>query len=388
MPKLTPVTFTAFSFCILSFCLGCGSTRPVVCVAPVAAASSPATCSCGSGACPASYYDYLYAVDNNGEITTVPIHQIDATLGTPTTTPGPSASVGVAQVEGAFLYASDPENVSGATVDMWTINTQTGALTAGLPFVLGSSADPGGMVVAQNLGSAGPYLYVADAGKINALQVNMSTGGLTSIAGSPFASGTNMYLTSDRNNYFLFAAGEYPPGEVWAFTINASTGVLTSAPGSPFLVISNYNGPVQPSGIAVDGTGSFVYLTLPAANQIAAFSIGQGGVLTPVPGSPFTGRNGGLAIAATPTEFVYVANAAEGSISGYSINQTTGALTPVASSPFAAAGVTALTIDNYGNLYASGSSGITVFNVGASGELTSMSSVASSAATALTIAQP
>jgi hypothetical protein len=43
MPKRTPVAFIALSFCALSFCLGCG-TKPQMC------------------ACPASYYDYVYAV--------------------------------------------------------------------------------------------------------------------------------------------------------------------------------------------------------------------------------------------------------------------------------------------------------------------------------------
>jgi 6-phosphogluconolactonase len=48
--------------------------------------------------------------------------------------------------------------------------------------------------------------------------------------------------------------------------------------------------------------------------------------------------------------YVYVANETAGSISGYSINETTGALTPVASSPFAAASVTALTTDSLDHL--------------------------------------
>jgi 6-phosphogluconolactonase (cycloisomerase 2 family) len=388
MPKLAPGIFMALSFCALSFCLGCGTKQQIVCNLP--SASSPSTCSCGGGACPASFYEYVYSVGNIGELTTFPVHQIGATLGNPTTMPGPASSVGIAQVENAFLYASDPQNANGASIDAWTINLQTGVLTAGSPFVLGASAEPSGLAVAENLASAGPFLYVADAGKIDALQVNTGTGALTPVPGSPVTSGPNEYLTVDPMDRFVFAADVDPPGGVFAFTINASTGALTAVPGSPFLVSSTFNGPVQSSEIVVDPSGSFVYLTLPATGQVAGFSIdGSSGVLTPVPGSPFTAGNGAFAIAVTNAEFLYIASPAADSISGYSINETNGALTPVASSPFAVAGVTALTVDNYGDLYASGGNGMAIFYVSPMGDLTEIGSpIASPAATALAIIQP
>jgi hypothetical protein len=103
MPKRTPVAFIALSFCALSFCLGCG-TKPQMC------------------ACPASYYDYVYAVGTDEEITTFPVHQIGATLGTPTATPGPATSLGIALTNSAFLYASDPQAQGGPSIDARTIN--------------------------------------------------------------------------------------------------------------------------------------------------------------------------------------------------------------------------------------------------------------------------
>lgn len=90
----------------------------------------------------------------------------------------------------------------------------------------------------------------------------------------------------------------------------------------------------------------------------------------------------------TSAGFLYVANTTADSISGYSINETTGALTPLASSPFAAADVTAFAIDGYLNLYASGENGKEIFPIGPMGELTIGSPVASSAATALTLVEP
>jgi 6-phosphogluconolactonase (cycloisomerase 2 family) len=397
MPKLTLVTFTALSFLALSFCLGCGSTRPIVCEAPASAASSPATCSCGGGNCPAQYYADVYAIGDNGEISAFPV-ETGFSLGTPITTPGPASSVGMVQLGDDLLFVSDPQAQGGGTIDGWTINVQTGALTAvaSSPYVLGPSAKPNGLALAQGDEPIGEFLYAADAGTIDALQLNIGTGGAwTLVPGSPFLSGTNVYLTVDPTSRFVFAADQDAPGGVFAFTIDASTGALTTVPGSPFLIGSNA-APVQTGQIVVDPSGSFVYVTLPAAGQVAGFSINaSSGVLTPISGSPFAAGNGSFAIAVNnapgPGPFnMYVANETADSISGYNINATTGALTPVVSSPFAAAGVTAMVTDTLGHLYAYGSGGMMAYDINFnSGELTAIGSpVTFSGATVLAFVGP
>jgi 6-phosphogluconolactonase (cycloisomerase 2 family) len=394
MPKLTPAILIALSFYGLIFCMGCG-TKPVTCNLP-SSSSSSSTCSCG--ACPAQLLQYVYAAGDNGEVAAFPINESSFALETPTTTPGPASSLGAVQIGNAYLYASNPQAAGGGSIDAWTIDTATGALTAvsGWPFVLGSSAEPKGLAAAQGAEPAGEFLYVADTGKIDALQLNTGTGGpVTTVAGSPFPSGTNVYLTVDPMSRFVFAADEDAPGGVLAFTIDANTGVLTTVPGSPFAVGSNSN-PVSVSQIVVDPTGSFVYVTLPVIGQVAGFSIdASSGVLTPIPGSPFSAESGAFAIAVnnlqgvTPT-YVYVANQMADSISGYSIDATTGALTPVASSPFAATGVTALVTGNLDHLYAYGGSGMMVFSVDPnSGALAPVGSpIAFSGATVLTYVGP
>jgi len=63
------------------------------------------------------------------------------------------------------------------------------------------------------------------------------------------------------------------------------------------------------------------------------------GALTPVAGSPFGGVTSPSSVAVEPsTKFAYVTNFSDNTISAYGINSTTGALTPIAGSPFAAAG--------------------------------------------------
>jgi 6-phosphogluconolactonase len=381
MPKLAPGIFVALGFCGLSFIQGCG-TKPGCNPPPGSPAASSSTCIC---ACPVIYNAYVYGT-GTGEVTTFPFHELGGEPETPSTTPGPASSVGIAEVGNAFLFASDPQAQSGPAIDAWAITPGNGALTAGSSFVLGPSAEPSGLAATTgSLGSTPMFLYVADAGAIDGLQVS-GTGALTTVPGSPFTSGTNSYLTVDPANHFVFAADLDPPGGIFAFTIDASTGALTPVPGSPFLLGSSVTGPVQAGEVVVDPSGNFVYVTLPATGQVAGFSIdASSGVLTPVSGSPFAAGAGASAIAATLGEYLYVANSGAGSISGYNIIQTTGALTPLASSPFAAAGVTAIATDGIQEIYASVDGGLTVFNVGATGELAPAGSpVASSAATALT----
>jgi 6-phosphogluconolactonase (cycloisomerase 2 family) len=205
-------------------------------------------------------------------------------------------------------------------------------------------------------------LYVGDAGKIDALKAD-ATGALTAVVGSPFAAGTNLYLTVDPQNRFVFASDDTPPGNVLAFTIDASTGALNAVPGSPFATIPGYVGNTQPSEIVVDSTGSFVYTGLMATGQIAAFSIvASSGALNPVPGSPFAAGNRPIALA-TVNNFLYVSNVMDGTISGYSINPTTGVLTPLSGSPFAIHGGP-LTTDPAGRfLYTTGSGGLLAFSI-------------------------
>ena len=140
------------------------------------------------------------------------------------------------------------------------------------------------------------------------------------------------------------------------------------------------------------GQAQFVYTnndTSPT-NTVSGFSIGPSGSLTQIAGSPFaTGGNGQLGLfssnritSCTVGTFLYVANSGSGNISAFSINPTTGALTPVAGSPFAISGASSLgfgismapTLDGKfliatnGNSTA-GSNSITVFSVAANGSL-------------------
>lgn len=324
---------------------GCGGTNTKVC--------NLSGCCAGSDACRAP--QYLYATGLNGQVTAFPVSSNGA-LGTAISIPGPTETLGMAVLNNQFIYVSDLKNSS---LDAWSINLGTGALTTipGSPFSLTSSPFGSG-VSASNQANV---VYVAEAGQIEAFKAD-STGVLSAVAGSPFPSGSNLYLTVDPLGRFLFASDDDPPGSVFVFTID-SAGALHAVAGSPFPTTTNPLGNTQPDEIMVDSTGSFVYTTLRATGQVAAFSIdASSGVLTTVPGSPFPAGNGPITLT-TANKFVYVSNATDQTISGYSITPVTGVLTPLSGSPFPIrAG--ALTTDPSGSFfYAAGSTGILAFTI-------------------------
>jgi 6-phosphogluconolactonase len=249
---------------------------------------------------------------------------------------------------GKFLYIADP--LSGDSSDYisgFTINSASGALTAipGLPFAVAIYMHLGGVAVDPT----GKFLYISNlsSGIVSAYTINASSGALTAVPGSPFESaggsvavamhptGKFLYVTSVPYN---FSGG---PGGVSAFTINAGSGALTVVPGSPFST-----GP-QPESVVVHPTGKFVYVsnesqcaTCPPGT-ISAYSVNaSSGALTTIPGSPFPDAGlGPFGTAVDPAgKFLYVSNALGGSVSTYAINAGSGALTAVPGSPFAGGG--------------------------------------------------
>jgi 6-phosphogluconolactonase len=304
---------------------------------------------------------YLFALGLNGQIDVFPINASNGTPGSPTSTSGPTNSLGMAVMNNQFLYVSNPQLPLGSSsIDAWSIGIGTGALTTvpGSPFALRPFELPSGLAV----DSSAQVLYVGEAGSIDAFQAG-NNGVLSTVIGSPFPAGINIYLTVDPQNRFLFASDDTSPGNVLAFTINSSTGALSAVAGSPFATIPGFPGNTQPGQIVVDSTGSFVYTVLTGTNQIAAFSItASTGVLTAVTGSPFPTGNRPLAMA-TVNNFLYVSNTSDATISGYTIDPTTGVLTALAGSPFAIyAGPMATSFDG-AYLYTTTQTGLTTFSI-------------------------
>lgn len=151
-----------------------------------------------------------------------------------------------------------------------------------------------GMVIAQK-----QYLYAGfgETGQLYGWVVG-SDGTLTAISGSPYTAPYLGYygsgvgqadMTTDPGGTMLFLSDTLQ-NEIYVYTIGTG-GVLTAVTGSPFAV------PFEPMNLATDGLGKYLYAIdgnylQHTGSQIAAYSIGSGsnlGVLTPVTGSPFSG---------------------------------------------------------------------------------------------------
>jgi DNA-binding beta-propeller fold protein YncE len=143
-----------------------------------------------------------------------------------------------------------------------------------------------------------------------------------------------------RVGQFVFVANNTDGannGSVSAFAINATTGTLSVVSGSPFALGT---GDSYPAGIAIDQNGH-AYVTNSGSSTVSYFDIGSNGALSFQGDYGTSGTVGsGIAVSAS-SAYVYTAgsstsNASNGSVSGYSITSSTGALTLTPNVPYAA----------------------------------------------------
>lgn len=241
---------------------------------------------------------------------------------------GPGTNPGGGGNNASLLYYLDSGNsrILGAGL------STTGAFTALTPFnppTLPSGAGNDMAIVNKKF----LYLPQSDSLTIQAFTIDHSTGALTTISGSPFATAGADSITSDPAGRFLFV-GNQTTGSVSVFRINATTGALVAAPGSPFFAFNLDFAEI----LAVDGTGNFLYVGQDfAALPVHGFSIDQNnGALSPLVGSPFS-----LGVAGVRTDFTGKFAVGLSRVFGdnhlyvFAIDLTTGGLTPVNNSPFA-----------------------------------------------------
>jgi 6-phosphogluconolactonase len=252
-----------------------------------------------------------------------------------------------------FVYVTNAGGTSGAgagNISAYSIDSQTGALlpVPGSPF-----PDPGGpWSIAVD--PKGRFAYAVNVANdtISAYAIDASTGALTPVPGSPFPQDPTLSgerpvsVAIDPSGNFLFAANYYFR-TVRAYRIDENTGALSQVPGSPFPAGTN------PESVTVDLNGQFVYVANGyhgGNGTVSAYSIDRSsGSLTPVPGSPFAVPIGGspspgsvpcsLTVHATAVgQALYVADSWRNYIWEYIIDQTTGALAPSPTSPFSVPG--------------------------------------------------
>ena len=214
-----------------------------------------------------------------------------------------------------------------------------GTLTAtkanGTPSSVGN---PFGMVAA--IDPSGTYLYEAVRPGLWGFTINRLSGDITQMANTPIATSHNFdAIAVDQLGKFVYAYGD---GQVFGYTIQSGTGQLAAIAGTPVTAAPNGESfPLASSRLAVSQNNKFLYVA--TADGILGYNIDpSSGALTKIAGSPFNSAAGAaFSLVAPSTGYLYeslpspTGTTTQEPIYGFSIDQTTGALTPVAGSPFA-----------------------------------------------------
>ena len=187
------------------------------------------------------------------------------------------------------------------------------------------------------------FAYVLDdyANTVSMYTVNSCTGNLTPTVPATVATGANNFgseqMVVDPAGRFAYVANlmsnAFDLATISMFTINSSTGVLT--PTVPATVPTGF----LPQGIGIDSAGKFVYTANSDDNTVSMFTINQTtGVLTPTTppavstlADVSTGTESSpLAVIVDPSgRFAYAVNEDDATVSMFTINATTGILTPM-----------------------------------------------------------
>jgi 6-phosphogluconolactonase (cycloisomerase 2 family) len=226
---------------------------------------------------------------------TISVFSVDTTRGLLTLVSGspfilPSLSAGNAQSmvvspTANFLYVSNGTahtiaqisfNSSGQPTDMSTVS----ASGTNTPNLAGMAIDP-----------KGQFLYVPDSANNHILSFSVSASGtLTQVASfalsQTVAETTPVAVAIDSTGSFLYTANN---GSDNVTALQISSGNLSEISGSPYgtrgTVVSNA---AQPSSVIVDATNTIVYVGNQGARNVMGFTINSNGGLSAVPNAPFT----------------------------------------------------------------------------------------------------
>ena len=217
----------------------------------------------------------------------------------------------------AFVYFVDPSAGEMAAEALNVNNSQTFAPISNFVSPAMSGGGNGGMVVVDK-----KYLYVAATNSVLlGFSISSSTGALTPVPNSPYTI-TGPAIAADPQGRFLFVGG---PGMISALTIN-SDGSLTAVPGSPFSTAGTI-----PTQLVTDGLGKYLYAV--GATTISEYSYDQtSGALSAVAGSPLYTAMSQIA-SETTGKFILGISGATNDVFVFAIGST-GALTGVTGSPF------------------------------------------------------
>ncbi|MEO8506327.1 MAG: beta-propeller fold lactonase family protein [Betaproteobacteria bacterium] len=183
---------------------------------------------------------------------------------------------------GRYLYVTSAVSPGTSVVQAYAIDSDTGALS-----VLGSPVSPQAIPFSIVIDPQGKFVYFLGKG-IEAFVVG-ATGALTRVPGIAFTASFGQ-LAMAPSGRFLYAL-DPSTRKLSVFAINRTTGALTAIGGSPFATGPN------PTWVTVSATGQSVLVADPdsllnnGTDAIWVWSVDVAtGALTHYPGSPFAAQ--------------------------------------------------------------------------------------------------
>jgi 6-phosphogluconolactonase (cycloisomerase 2 family) len=292
---------------------------------------------CGSSTPPNKTIAFLYAVEQ-GANSIFNFKQLSdgqvqsASVFTTATVPRPVALALTPSKN--FLYVA---NLTSNVVSGFSIDHTTGVLAPVGNAIPPTSISPAQQPIALGVSSGSQFLYVLSQGTttvdptISIFSIDargLLTGAGSIVAGSATTGNIPTTLVVSPTAGVLYIAS----GVGTATTIS---GFQIAANGSLAPIGGGFTGPAGTNfaGLTIDSKGQFLYAPDSGNNKVFSFSIGASGALTPVAGSPFSTGKQPVSVAVDANNaFLYTANKGSDDISGFTVKD--GVLTQITGSPF------------------------------------------------------
>jgi 6-phosphogluconolactonase (cycloisomerase 2 family) len=270
----------------------------------------------------------LYAVSVGGRVTRLAIDPATGVMTEGPSLPGTGSplALAVAHPTERFLYArGEPVLGENEALQAFRISDANGALTPVDDFTLADTETE------LALERTGRFVYVLNHNDatIDAFTINLSTGALTAIQtlALPDQATQASGLTVEPTGRFLYVSCvcNTTNSRIRAFRINATTGLLTSLGGT------GGDGNFLANASTSDLTGRFLYMTTLNSNEIEAFAINQAtGLLTLLGVTPAVSNGIGSLVMDPLGRFLY-ATTLTGYVHAFRVSAATGALTSAGS---------------------------------------------------------
>jgi 6-phosphogluconolactonase (cycloisomerase 2 family) len=269
---------------------------------------------------------FTASIDSSGNVTPLRIGYttIQSTSGSLS-----ASAVFVVFGEPRYLYyMSDGGRVASKAV----INSSSGQLRMSGYILTGANTSSG--FHCPTTDPAGKFLYVGSlvgsgalTGEIQIYTIDAVAGQLTALAGSPFAQASPVgCLDFEPTGKYAYAANAVNNStQLLTFSADPTTGALT--------FLNTVTLPGVPSRVAIDPLGQYLYLAALTNNDQSASALGysidaSSGALTPLPSTPLALTQYAGTFSFHPSgNYVYLSNTNGSSIDTYSIDRSTGKLT-------------------------------------------------------------